>query len=95
MITGDLDLADVGMVRLGIACQGSESIVPAMSQIERIMTDIRRKIDAQEWPPGHKLPSDRELRDTYKVSQQTIRTVMERMRDKIEAVQGLGRFVRD
>ncbi|MET8088905.1 GntR family transcriptional regulator [Micromonospora sp. NPDC005220] len=40
----------------------------------RIIADIRRRIADGEWPPGHKLPSTKELADLYDVgSQSTVR----------------------
>ncbi|MET8252683.1 GntR family transcriptional regulator [Micromonospora sp. NPDC005197] len=40
----------------------------------RIIADIRRRIADGKWPPGHKLPSTKELADLYNVgSQSTVR----------------------
>lgn len=64
------------------------------TKIQRLIDDITRKISSGEWPPGHQLPLDRELREQYEVSQMTIRTAMERLRDLVESAPGKGRFVR-
>ncbi|MEU1585834.1 GntR family transcriptional regulator [Micromonospora sp. NPDC005710] len=38
------------------------------------MADIRRRIAAGEWPPGHKLPSTKDMAELYNVgSQSTVR----------------------
>lgn len=64
------------------------------TKIQRLIDDITEKIRSGEWPPGHQLPLDRELREQYDASQMTIRTAMERLRDLVESAPGKGRFVR-
>jgi DNA-binding GntR family transcriptional regulator len=51
-------------------------------------------MDSGEWPPGYRLPPDRELREQLEVSQIVIRFAMERLKDRIESQQGVGRFVK-
>jgi GntR family histidine utilization transcriptional repressor len=64
------------------------------TKIQRLMDDITEKIRSGEWPPGHQLPLDRELREQYDVSQMTIRTAMERLHGLVVSYPGKGRFVR-
>ena len=61
--------------------------------VDRVIADITARIESGEWPPGHQLPSDRMLREQHNVSQQTIRTAMERLHGRVVSVQGKGRFV--
>lgn len=68
--------------------------MPGHTKTQRLIDDITRRVESGEWPPGHQLPSDRDLRDEYDVSQMTVRTAMERLRGLIESVPGKGRFVR-
>lgn len=70
-----------------------ELTVTAYTKVDRLIEAILEKIDSGEWPPGHKLPSDRELREEYDISQQTVRTAMDRLRGRVVSVQGGGRFV--
>jgi GntR family transcriptional regulator len=44
--------------------------VPAFRQVA---ADLREKISADQYAPGERLPSERELVDTYGVSRPTIR----------------------
>jgi GntR family transcriptional regulator len=67
--------------------------VPAYTKVQRIVEDITAKIESGEWPPGHKLPRDEDLRNQYEVSQMTIRTAMERLRGRVDSAPGVGRFV--
>jgi len=50
------------------------------SKIQTIIDAVQAKIRSGEWPPGTKLPSARELRETYGVSQMTVRTAVDRLR---------------
>jgi DNA-binding GntR family transcriptional regulator len=68
--------------------------MPGHSKTDQVVDYITRKMDSGEWPPGHKLPSDRELREQLEVSQITIRFAMERLKGRIESQQGVGRFVK-
>jgi GntR family histidine utilization transcriptional repressor len=75
------------------AVPARENAVSAYSKVDRVIDDITRKIESGEWPPGHQLPRDEDLRAQYAVSQMTIRTAMERLRDRVVSVPGKGRFV--
>jgi GntR family transcriptional regulator len=62
----------------------------------RIINDIRRRVAEGEWPPGHKLPSTKELADLYQVgSQSTVRQAITILIETGELYghQGLGVFV--
>ncbi len=67
--------------------------VPAFRQVA---TDLRRKIDAGEYAPGAKLPSERELIDTYGVSRPTVREAVNLLRSEgvVDVEHGRGVFVR-
>ena len=52
--------------------------MPAKFQV--VMDDVIRRIRSGDAAPGSKLPSAREMREQYAVSQQTIRTAVERLR---------------
>lgn len=82
------------MVHLAHAPARENTTVPAHTKTQRLIDDITQKVKTGEWPPGHQLPADRELREQYDVSQMVIRTAMERLRDLVESVPGKGRFVR-
>jgi GntR family transcriptional regulator len=64
----------------------------------RIIADIRRRIASGEWPPGHKLPSTKELAAMYEVnSQSTVRQAIMILTEtgELRGHQGLGVFVPD
>jgi GntR family transcriptional regulator len=67
--------------------------VPAFRQVA---TDLRRKIDAGEYAPGAKLPSERELIDIYGVSRPTVREAVNLLRSEgvVNVEHGRGVFVR-
>lgn len=75
------------------AVPARENTVSAYTKTQRLIDAITRKIESGEWPPGHQLPRDEDLRAEYDVSQMTIRTAMERLRDRVVSVPGKGRFV--
>jgi GntR family histidine utilization transcriptional repressor len=43
---------------------------------QRIRTDIERRILSGEWPPGHKIPFEHELMETYQCSRMTVNKVI-------------------
>ena len=43
---------------------------------QTILSELEHKIVSGEWPPGHKLPFELELADTYNVSRMTMNKVM-------------------
>lgn len=65
-----------------------------MTKVQRLIDEITAKVRSGEWPPGHQLPLDREIRAWHGDSQMTVRTAFERLRDIIESAPGKGRFVR-
>lgn len=79
---------------VNLAVPAKENTMSAHTKTQRVIDGITRKMDSGEWPPGHQLPPDRELRAEYGVSQMTIRTAMERLRDRIDSAPGKGRFVK-
>lgn len=60
-----------------------------------IVADITAKINSGEWPPDHRLPSQRELAATYGCSVQPVIMALEDLeRDGLlEPRQGVGWFV--
>lgn len=69
--------------------------MPAHTKVQKLIEDVTEKIASGEWPAGHQLPPDRELRLQYDVSQMTIRTAVERLHALrlIVSFAGKGRFV--
>lgn len=71
--------------------------MPRPSFRATIVADITAKIGSGEWPPGHRLPSQRELAEAYHCSAQPVIAAMEELelRGFIESHRGVGWFVRD
>lgn len=65
------------------------------TKVETVIADVIRRIRSGQYPPGAKLPSAREMRETYDVSQMTIRTAVERLRAEgwVTTSPGAGVFV--
>ena len=63
----------------------------------QIADDLRRKVRSGEYAPGHQLPSERELVDTYRASRVTVRQAIAVLRTEglVEAQHGRGLFVRN
>lgn len=63
---------------------------------QRIVDDIRTRIESGDLQPGDKLPSSRELQEQYGTSHMTVRTAITILRDRglVESVSGKGVFVR-
>jgi DNA-binding GntR family transcriptional regulator len=59
--------------RLGAATMPDDPKVPAYRRIE---ADLRRRIDAGEWPPGGRLPTQQDLADEYGVSLEPVRQAL-------------------
>lgn len=66
----------------------------------RIMNDIRHRIETEEWPPGHKIPSSRELTVMYREmfgvrSMTTVRHAVDKLIDAgvLRSHPGLGVYV--
>lgn len=62
---------------------------------QRVATSIAEAIEAGTWPPGSRLPGERDLAEDYQVSRPTIREAMIalEMRGWIEARHGSGLYV--
>lgn len=58
---------------------------------------LRKKIYSQEWEPGHRIPSENELRMKFSVSRGTVRRAIADLVDEglLEQVRGSGTFVTD
>jgi len=76
----------------------------SMPYYRQIVADIRARVAAGEWPPGHKLPSTAELIEFYKVELDTATLAPSTLRHAIGLMielgelrgqQGLGVFVAD
>jgi GntR family transcriptional regulator len=69
--------------------------MPYKHVYQRIVDDVVARIESGEWPPGHKLPSSKELQAQYKTSHMTVRTAVTILRDRglVESVSGVGVFV--
>jgi len=67
------------------------------SKVDLVMTDVINHIRSGTYPPGSKLPSAAEMRAHYEVSQQTIRTAVDRLKAVgwVTGVPGAGIFVAD
>jgi GntR family transcriptional regulator len=70
----------------------------------RIIADIRSRVASGEWPPGHKLPTTRELVEHYRVQLDsptlavgTLEKALTIMKEsgELRGQQGLGVFVSD
>jgi GntR family transcriptional regulator, histidine utilization repressor len=46
---------------------------------QRIRSDIEGRIMSGEWPPGHRLPFEHELMDTYSCARMTVNKVLSRL----------------
>lgn len=62
---------------------------------QRVVAGLKDKILAGELPPGHKLPSETELIDEYRVSRTVVREAVTRLRAEglVETFHGRGSFV--
>lgn len=62
---------------------------------EQLAAILRAKIDSGEWPPGHRLPSELALQQTYDVGRGTVRRALAHLREegKIVTFDGRGSFV--
>lgn len=50
-----------------------------MSLHERILQDIEQRILSGMWPPGHRIPSEHELTETYACSRMTVNKVLSQL----------------
>jgi GntR family transcriptional regulator len=63
----------------------------------QIADALRDQLHSGHYPPGAKLPSERELQQTWKVSSRTIRVALDQLRGEglVVSYQGRGVFVRE
>jgi GntR family transcriptional regulator len=71
--------------------------VPPRYRYEEIADDLRKRIEAGEFPPGSRLPTRRELTAHYEVTEPVIDRAMQILRvlGVTETLAGVGVFVRD
>lgn len=69
-----------------------DSIIPLYHQLKEIM---KEKIEAGEWVPGDKIPSENELRTQFDVSRNTAQKAIEDLVQdgRLRRIQGKGTFV--
>lgn len=67
------------------------------SKTQRLIDDISAQIRSGVLKPGDKLPSGREMRDQYGVSQMTVRMAIERLKAAglVTTTPGAGAYVAD
>jgi DNA-binding GntR family transcriptional regulator len=80
-----------GMSGTGAGTDGGREAVPPWL---RVSADLRRRIEAGEWPPGAMLPTLDELAREYHVSRTTARKALGALGDVVESYRGWGSFVR-
>lgn len=70
-----------------------ESVPPKYAQL---VTEIQRRIEAGQYPPGEMMPSEHQLIQEFRVSRPTVVAALRMLREQgwIESRQGKGRFVR-
>lgn len=63
---------------------------------ERIASELRRAIQAGEWAPGDRLPTEQALIQRFRVSSPTVRQALAKLRAEgiLESQHGVGTFVR-
>lgn len=66
-----------------------------MPLYERLKSDIKRRIEAGEWPAHHRVPSENEIAETLNVSRMTANRALRELASEgvIVRVQGSGSFV--
>lgn len=69
--------------------------MPRVSHVDRIVADIRARIESGEWPPGHRLPSIARMKVIYECSEQPIKAAERVLAATgwIEGHPGVGVFV--
>ena len=62
---------------------------------EQLADRLREKIESGEWPPGHRLPGEMTLAQTYNVARGTVRAALEALRaeGRVVTFTGRGTFV--
>ncbi|SNY58160.1 winged helix-turn-helix domain-containing protein [Paractinoplanes atraurantiacus] len=71
--------------------------MPPRYRYEEIATDLEKRIEAGEFPPGSRLPSRRQLIEQYEVTEPVIDRAMLILRVKgiTETLSGVGVYVRE
>lgn len=71
--------------------------MPIEPHLDRVLRLIRENIADGTWPPGHKLPTHRQLAEEYGVGMTTIRqaVLLLRTTGELNGHQGVGVFVPD
>jgi GntR family transcriptional regulator len=71
---------------------GSATLPTSMPYYREIMDDIRRQIASGELQPGQRLPTTKELAETYHVGKTTVRQAIDRLLDAgdLTGHQGVG-----
>lgn len=69
--------------------------MPPITKKDRLIQDLIGQIRSGALPPGSKLPSAKNLRESYVVSQMTVRSAIEHLKTAgyVETVAGLGVYV--
>lgn len=63
----------------------------ARRQTDRITAYIHEQIDSGHWGPGHKLPTDRELAESFGIARNTVRRTLEQLEREQLIVRQVGR----
>src|SRR5262245_32269042 len=86
------------MLRQGVASTGKATREVSMTALyQQVAESVRQDILSGRFRPGDQLPSERDLRDRFKVSQQTVRAAFDQLRSEglVVSYQGRGVFVRE
>ncbi len=69
--------------------------MPRPTHVAHIVADVQARIESGEWPPGHRLPSIREMRILYDCSETPVKTATRILEATgwVEGRVGLGVFV--
>lgn len=80
-----------------MASPATEYMTMPTSKTQKIIDDITSGIRTQKLMPGDRLPSAREMREFYGVSQMTVRIALERLRAAglVTTIHGVGSWVAD
>src|SRR5699024_6442493 len=80
------------MLKAGLYMLDYNSVVPLYHQLKELITE---NIKGRLWKEGFKVPSERELMGTYKVSRATVRKALTELMTEglIYRKQGIGTFV--
>ncbi|WP_295849707.1 histidine utilization repressor [Tardiphaga sp.] len=78
-----------------VAVRARKSGAVPQALYQRIRADLEEKIMSGRWPPGHRIPFEHELVDTYNCSRMTVNKVLSGLADAgvIERKRGVGSFV--